>query len=214
MMAYNRSLAEAGVLRAGDGLHPPSMGARVSFQGGKPIVTDGPFAEAKELIAGYSIIDAASLAAGFEASAQVVNQDVRWPLWQFCLERIADRPLDGGGFGREAFKMLFPDYYRDHADLWHAHNMVLNKGIQMGIPGMAAFLALWIALTAACARGLRIAELRPWAIAALAMMAGIFVRNMADDFFVRDHALLFWLLAGASLGAQRQPASGQGAAGR
>src|SRR5271168_3542853 len=49
MMKYNESLQKAGVLLALDGLQPPSMGARVSFAGGKPIVTDGPFAEAKEV---------------------------------------------------------------------------------------------------------------------------------------------------------------------
>ena len=47
MMKYNEALQKAGVLLSLDGLHPPSMGARVSFSGGKPIVTDGPFAEAK-----------------------------------------------------------------------------------------------------------------------------------------------------------------------
>ena len=47
MMKYNESLQKAGVLLALDGLHPPSMGVRVSFSGGKPIVTDGPFVEAK-----------------------------------------------------------------------------------------------------------------------------------------------------------------------
>jgi hypothetical protein len=40
-----------------DGLHPPSMGARVSFPGGKPVVADGPFAEAKEVLGGYWMID-------------------------------------------------------------------------------------------------------------------------------------------------------------
>ena len=45
MMAYNKALQEAGVLITLDGLHPPSMGARVSFPDGKPVVTDGPFAE-------------------------------------------------------------------------------------------------------------------------------------------------------------------------
>ena len=50
MMKYNESLQKAGILLALDGLHPPSMGARVSFSGGKPKVTDGPFAEAKEVI--------------------------------------------------------------------------------------------------------------------------------------------------------------------
>ena len=49
MMKYNESLQKADVLLALDGLHSPSMGARVSFAGGKPKVTDGPFAEAKEV---------------------------------------------------------------------------------------------------------------------------------------------------------------------
>ena len=142
--------------------------------------------------------------ASLDASIQVVNRDVRWSLWRFSMERIAEQPWSGGGFGREAFKRLYPDYYRTHIPLWHAHNMVLNKGIQMGIPGMLAFLALWIALAASCAKGLRVPGMRPWCIATLAMIAGIFVRNMADDFFVRDHALMFWLLCGACLGALRQ----------
>jgi hypothetical protein len=60
MMKYNESLQQAGVLLALDGLHPPSMGARVSYQGGKPKVTDGPFPEAKEVIGGYWIIQARS----------------------------------------------------------------------------------------------------------------------------------------------------------
>jgi hypothetical protein len=56
MSKYNESLQRAGVLIALDGLHPPSMGARVSFAGGKPTVTDGPFAEAKEVLGGYWMI--------------------------------------------------------------------------------------------------------------------------------------------------------------
>ena len=60
MMKYNGSLVKAGVLLALDGLHPPSMGARVSFSGGKPTVTDGPFSEAKEVIGGYWIIQVKS----------------------------------------------------------------------------------------------------------------------------------------------------------
>jgi hypothetical protein len=60
MMAYNDSLEKAGVLLALDGLHPPSMGARVSFKGGNATVTDGPFAEAKEVVGGYWIIDVPS----------------------------------------------------------------------------------------------------------------------------------------------------------
>ncbi len=60
MMKYNESLQKAGVLLALDGLHPPSMGARVSFAGGKPKVTDGPFAEAKEVLGGYWVIQVKS----------------------------------------------------------------------------------------------------------------------------------------------------------
>ena len=62
MVAYNASLQQAGVLLALDGLHPPSMGARVSFAAGKPKVTDGPFAEAKEVLGGYWMIDVKSKA--------------------------------------------------------------------------------------------------------------------------------------------------------
>lgn len=60
MMKYNESLRQAGVLLALDGLHPPSMGARVSFAGGKPKVTDGPFAEAREVLGGYWMIQVKS----------------------------------------------------------------------------------------------------------------------------------------------------------
>jgi hypothetical protein len=60
MMKYNEALKQAGVLITLDGLHPPSTGARVSFAGGKPLVTDGPFAEAKEVIGGYWMIDVKS----------------------------------------------------------------------------------------------------------------------------------------------------------
>jgi len=60
MMRYNEELQKAGVLLALDGLHPPSIGARVSFAGGKPLVTDGPFAEVKEVVGGYWMIQVSS----------------------------------------------------------------------------------------------------------------------------------------------------------
>jgi len=61
MMRYNDELQKAGILRGLNGLHPPSMGARVSFATGAPVVTDGPFAEAKGVLGGYWIIEVASL---------------------------------------------------------------------------------------------------------------------------------------------------------
>jgi hypothetical protein len=60
MLAYNESLQKAGVLLALDGLHPPSSGTRVTFSGGKPIVTPGPFPEASETLGGYWIIEVKS----------------------------------------------------------------------------------------------------------------------------------------------------------
>lgn len=53
MGRYNEALANAGIMLGGEGLHPSSKGVRISFDEGKPSVTDGPFAETKELIAGY-----------------------------------------------------------------------------------------------------------------------------------------------------------------
>jgi hypothetical protein len=60
MMKYNEALKDAGVLITLDGLHPPSTGAWVSFAAGKPVVTDGPFTESKEMLGGYGMIDVAS----------------------------------------------------------------------------------------------------------------------------------------------------------
>jgi hypothetical protein len=60
MMKYNKELQRAGVLLALDGLHPPSAGARVSFAGGRPVVTDGPFIETNEVLGGYWMIDVGS----------------------------------------------------------------------------------------------------------------------------------------------------------
>jgi hypothetical protein len=53
MLKYNEELVKAGVMLVGEGLHPSAKGKRVRFSGGKPTVIDGPFAETKELIAGY-----------------------------------------------------------------------------------------------------------------------------------------------------------------
>ncbi|MFP4539251.1 MAG: YciI family protein, partial [Dichotomicrobium sp.] len=61
MMQFNEELSKAGVLLAGDGLQPSSKGVRVHFSGKDRVVTDGPFAETKELIAGYWLWQVASL---------------------------------------------------------------------------------------------------------------------------------------------------------
>ena len=72
MTSYNEMMVRKGVMKDGAGLMPSAKGARVSFSGGKPTVLDGPFSEAKELIAGYSIIEAGSL-------AEVIELVKEWP---------------------------------------------------------------------------------------------------------------------------------------
>jgi len=71
MMAYNNDLKKAGVLLALDGLHPPSMGARVSFENGQAEVTDGPFAEVKEVVGGYWMIQVKSRAEAIEWAKRI-----------------------------------------------------------------------------------------------------------------------------------------------
>ena len=71
MGKYNEELVKSGVLLDGAGLHPSSKGARVTFPAGKPQVTDGPFAETKELIAGYWIIQVKSKEEAIEWAKRV-----------------------------------------------------------------------------------------------------------------------------------------------
>ncbi len=75
MAKYNESLTKAGVLLSLDGLFPPSAGARVKFAGGKPTVTDGPFAEAKEVFGGYWMIQVKSRAEAIEWAKRAPMQD-------------------------------------------------------------------------------------------------------------------------------------------
>lgn len=75
MGAYNARLVEAGVMQAGEGLHPSSKGARVAIGGEEPTVTGGPFAEAKELVAGFTMIQVDSLAEAIKWVKQWPQED-------------------------------------------------------------------------------------------------------------------------------------------
>jgi hypothetical protein len=66
MGAYNEELVKAGIMKAGEGLHPSSKGARVQFSGTKRTVVDGPFSETKELVAGFWLWECASLQEAIE----------------------------------------------------------------------------------------------------------------------------------------------------
>jgi len=75
MMKYNESLQKAGVLLTLDGLHPPSMGARVTFSGGSPTVTQGPFSDAKEVLGGYWMIKVKSKEEAIEWASRCPASD-------------------------------------------------------------------------------------------------------------------------------------------
>ncbi len=75
MMKYNEALQDSGVLLALDGLHPPSVGARVSFSGGKPQVTDGPFIETNEVLGGYWMIEVNSKEEAIEWASRCPASD-------------------------------------------------------------------------------------------------------------------------------------------
>ena len=74
MVKYNEELVKAGVLLAAEGLHPTSKGARVKFSGTKRTVIDGPFTEAKELIAGFWLIQVKSKEEAIEWVKRAPNQ--------------------------------------------------------------------------------------------------------------------------------------------
>ncbi|WP_333654521.1 O-antigen ligase family protein [Dissulfurispira sp.] len=140
-----------------------------------------------------------------------LSDDPRLNFWQVAFKNIKEQPLSGGGFGREAFKLLNPEYAKTHAYAWHAHNMLLNKGVQMGIPGILAFCLLFVAalrkMWIICTNIKGQNDFIVYAIAGIAMIAGVIIKNFTDDLFIRDHAWLFWLITSAiisALGSQRE----------
>ncbi|HEY0018073.1 MAG TPA: YciI family protein [Longimicrobium sp.] len=112
MAAYNQEMVDAGVMLSGDGLKPSANGARVSFSGGRPTVIDGPFTEAKELIAGVSIIEVAS-------KEEAIEWVKRWPR------------IDGGGNVQIEIRPLyeFEDFGGDEeiADLVALREQMANR---------------------------------------------------------------------------------------
>ena len=75
MGQFNEEMVKAGVMRSGEGLHPSSKGVRITYSGSKRAVTDGPFAETKELLAGFWMIEVKSKAEAIEWASRVPFRD-------------------------------------------------------------------------------------------------------------------------------------------
>lgn len=138
-----------------------------------------------------------------QSFGRALQGDVRWEAWRLCIDQLIAHPWMGGGFGLRTFEAVFPEL-ASRSVFWHAHNTVLNKGVQMGLPGIVVFLVLIFSVIWQMMRGLKYGgTLAIAAIAGIAMVAGVFTKNMTDDFFYRESGYLFWLLSGAVVGAIR-----------
>jgi O-antigen ligase len=128
-----------------------------------------------------------------EMTATGISTDSRLHFWPGVVATIADHPLAGAGFGQRSMAKAYPDLIQESSQLWHAHNVFLNYGIGMGLPGMLAVAVLfgwwgwffWRAATGSTALA---------GIAGLTLVAGVLMRNQFNDFFTRDMSLMFWAL--------------------
>jgi len=94
MLKYNDEMARAGVFLDGEGLHPSSSGVRVRMSGGKRTIIDGPFTEAKELIAGFTMIQVRS-------KEEAIEWVKRWPVEDGDVELEIRQVLESDDFAKE-----------------------------------------------------------------------------------------------------------------
>lgn len=145
------------------------------------------------------------------------TQDPRLATWPAVTARILEQPLTGKGFGRETMKMAYPDLLdRKYPEVWHAHNLFLNYGMAMGIPGMIAIVLVFFTLLRKFWKLSR-ADDRVIAMAGICgvlLVVGVVVRNFTNDLFQRDLALLFWSIVGMLLGYAQHARNAADAAGR
>jgi O-antigen ligase len=153
---------------------------------------------------------------GDSESLSAMAKDLRPRVWTRISAEILSHPWTGAGFGHDVMRKAYPallpagdkTFWHPHDGavesnvFWQAHNLVLNYGVSAGVPGVVSVLLLFAALAwrfwHLTLRGQFLARLS--ALTGVAIVAGVFARNMANDFFVRDGALLFWTLVGMLLG--------------
>jgi hypothetical protein len=108
MMKYNEELVKAGVMLQGEGLQPSAKGVRVTLTNGRPTVVDGPFTEAKEIIAGFSILQVRS-------REEAIEWVKRWPIEDGDVEIEIRQVYEADDFGAE-----FTPELRKHQELLRA----------------------------------------------------------------------------------------------
>jgi O-antigen ligase len=131
-------------------------------------------------------------------SVRADSYNSRWILARFSLERIKKDPLGMIGFGQRSFTKQYKEFVNKYGD-WHAHNTFLNITLQTGLQGLILFCFLLYRLLKYCHEKAKVEgnTLRKFYFtAAFMMVITFFVRNLSDDFFIDDSALLFWFLSG------------------
>jgi O-antigen ligase len=140
-----------------------------------------------------------------------LEHDLRPKLWGAAWGSFREAPWLGHGFGREVLASTFSPLTPkgvNHPEIRHAHDTLIDVALQVGMLGLAAFVALLLALARHYAAMLRDAELVPLGIMGLALLAGFLVKNVTDDFLHRQNALMFWALNAMLLGlARSRPAA-------
>lgn len=140
-----------------------------------------------------------------------LEHDLRPKLWETAWGAFREAPWLGHGFGREVLASTFSPLTPkgvNHPEIRHAHDTLIDVALQVGMLGLAAFIALLLALARHYAAMLRDAELAPLGIMGLALVVGFVVKNVTDDFLHRQNALVFWALNAMLLGlARSRPAA-------
>jgi O-antigen ligase len=143
----------------------------------------------------------ALLSYGSEDLGGALQRDSRWAIWKYAIERVEQHPFDGAGFGKYMLREPFVAHFQNRL-ISHAHNLFLNYALQMGVQGALAFLLLLGALMREFWRLYRSGpgDACLIGIAGLCLIAGLLAKNMTDDIFFRENAMLFWSFCGMLLG--------------
>ena len=145
----------------------------------------------------------------FEAALRVINDDPRLEMWRESIRQILHHPIAGAGFGVASSRPFFALHF-DGEPLWHAHNAILNCGLQMGFPGLMAGAYLFFSIAREFTRMWRSPDERCSCLGAagLAILSGAFAKSMTDSLIGRGMSLLLWALMGVLLGLGQRLLSG------
>lgn len=203
-MFWLSSLASSFVVLLAAMMHPELSRVRLQLLGAFALfgtVLIGAFyAVARTKPASY--LNAAPNADNSVTAAFTHNE--RFEMWQFWFDRISDKPLLGIGFGHDLPRLTYSSIKPEHwPDLMfaHAHNMLIDITVQLGLIGLTFFLAALAAIGFRLIRAARGGDLMTTltAAAGIAMTLSMLTKNMTDDFFSRGPLFAFWIITGAIL---------------